>query len=121
MGMGAANFLGALEADSRAQMTVTIKEDRQSAKDYLPISAAVDGLYRIASAGRERLYNVASGAATTHDEVAQILAHTRGTKVEFAPHSIRRRFSAIDTTRLRDEFGLLAPETAGALEAFFAL
>ena len=119
-GMNASNFLGALEAGSREGANVRISEDRDSAKDYIPIERACDLLMKIALFGKERLYNVASGQSIDHAAIAALLHETRNAIVSFAANGAKRRLPEIDTTRIETEFSLEPTPILNDLRAFLA-
>jgi nucleoside-diphosphate-sugar epimerase len=83
---------------------VVLRTAPDSCKDYVSIRDVTRALVRIATAGRERLYNVASGRNTTHAEVASALRACTGCAVEFAAGAPTVAFPPIDVGRLRAEF-----------------
>ena len=60
---------------------------------------------RIAGAGRERLYNLASGASVTHAQLAGRLGEILGCGVAYAPGALESRFPRICNQRICNEFG----------------
>jgi hypothetical protein len=61
-------------------------------------------LPQIATAGRHRVYNVASGVNTTHREIVERLGELTGCTVSVAAGARATRFPLISTDRLRGEF-----------------
>ncbi len=66
--------------------------------------ARAELLELIALHGKERLYNVASGEATTHGALAEKL-FTAGYTVDFAESGKTRALPAINIGRIEQEFG----------------
>jgi nucleoside-diphosphate-sugar epimerase len=76
-----------------------------SAKDYIHIDDACELLIDVATGGRERLYNVASGENVSHGRWAAHFKARTGCRIEVAPNAPLQRAAAIDVTRIRQEFG----------------
>ncbi len=99
-------FLSALLDELNQRGTVTFGEAPESAKDYIAAPEAARLLAAIAVGGRQRLYNVASGRATRHAELAEAIRQLTGARITFAPEAPIRAFPAADVSRVRHEFGL---------------
>jgi nucleoside-diphosphate-sugar epimerase len=97
-------FLGAVIDELLTSGSVEIKEAPTSAKDYISVEDVCEHLQSIAIAGRERIYNVASGIRTSHREIAEKLAQVTGGTVAFAPGAACRRFPRVDVSRISSEF-----------------
>lgn len=104
LGQTAATFLGSLLQDFATDRRATIRESRDSSKDYISIDDVVSLAEKIARSGQHRLYNVASGQPVCHLEIAKV-ALDEGFACDFAPNGNRRVFPRIDTSRLANEFG----------------
>ncbi len=104
-GQGTTSFLGSVIESVRRTGAVTIREDALSSKDYVAVDDVVRLIAAISLRGRERLYNVASGAATTHGTLASALGRLTGATITFQPGAARRVFPMIDNERVRQEFG----------------
>lgn len=111
-GQSSDSFLASVLADVLATGRTTLREASESAKDYVAVDEVCRLLEAIALRGRARLYNVASGRNTSHQELAGMLADAAGASVEFAPGAPVRRFPPIDTTRATREFGQAANHLA---------
>lgn len=98
------NFLGSVIAEARREGTVTILEDPSSSKDYIHVDDVVGLLLSISLRGCHRIYNVASGTATTHAEIARLVREEFGATVDFRTAGVRRCFPTIDIGRICDEF-----------------
>ncbi|MBI2380954.1 MAG: NAD(P)-dependent oxidoreductase [Gammaproteobacteria bacterium] len=118
-GMAADTFLGAVLAELRRQRRVVIGEAPESCKDYVAIDDVVPALVHIATRGRERIYNLASGQVFTHAELATALRNLGG-DVTFQPGAPIRRLPAIDTARLRQEFPYVPTRLETALPELLA-
>jgi nucleoside-diphosphate-sugar epimerase len=103
--MSAATFLGQVLREGRATGGVVFRQSPASAKDYVSTSAVVRLLPAIAAGGRQRIYNVAAGANTSHAAIASCLRDVTGWRTEFAPNAPTMRHPLIDTARLDAEFG----------------
>ena len=79
------------------------------------------GCRRSPSAGRQRLYNVAAGANTSHAAIADCLRDIAGWQTGFAPDAPTVRHPPIDTTRLATEFGATASNLVADLPTLLAL
>jgi nucleoside-diphosphate-sugar epimerase len=97
-------FLGSVVRDLVRNGKVIIGESPGSSKDYISVESVVETLGSIAMRGRERLYNLASGNAVTHEALADAMRRC-GYTVEFSAEAPRRVFPIIDTARIRSEFG----------------
>jgi len=82
---------------------VTILDAPESAKDYVHVEDAVAALIGIATDGKERVYNVASGRNVSHGEIADELARLTGALIEFGADPAAIVFPPIDTARLRSD------------------
>jgi len=98
-----ANFLPSLVREARSGRIV-LQTAMDSSKDYIHIDDVVELLPRIATEGRERLYNVASGIQTTHEQWTTLFAAHTGCVVKVVPSAPTRRFVPIDIGRIRTEF-----------------
>ncbi len=97
-------FLGQLIREGQETGRVMLRQDARSAKDYIACADVVALLPRIASDGRQRLYNVAAGHNVSHATIAALLRAHRGWTVDFAPDAPLVHFPTIDVSRLMGEF-----------------
>lgn len=96
-------FLGSILSQVNRGNTVVIEESPDSGKDYVNIDDTVGMLSHIATQGREKIYNVASGAITTHEAIAGLLnSHCEGS-VSFSAEGKRRRLPLINIERIKAE------------------
>ncbi|MFZ1109706.1 MAG: SDR family oxidoreductase [Rhodomicrobium sp.] len=103
-GQKSATFLGAVISEILESGALEIREAPNSMKDYIGINEVCECLQSIALAGRERIYNVASGLQTSHQAIAEKLSALTGGTIAFAPGAPCRRFPPIDVSRLASEF-----------------
>lgn len=115
-GLRPPNFVAAIAAEARATGRILLRQAAGSRKDYVALDDVLDLLPRIATDGRERLYNVASGMLTTHAEVAAAF----GVPVEVAPGAPLVTFPPIATGRVRAEFAFQPRPLGPALAALRA-
>jgi len=99
------NFLSTLIADAVEHGSVTLRTSAQSAKDYVALDDVVRLLPRIATEGRARLYNVASGIDVTNAALARALGEAASCRVEIEAGAPTVRFPTVDNGRVREEFG----------------
>ena len=97
------NFLHALTHEAQGGRIV-LQTALDSVKDYIHIDDVVDLLIRIATSGRQRIYNVASGVQTTHQQWTDQLAKQTGCSVEVANGAPTSSFVQIDISRICSEF-----------------
>jgi nucleoside-diphosphate-sugar epimerase len=84
---------------------VSLETSLDTTRDFVAVSDVVRLLTRIALGGRERVYNVASGAGVTNASLTEALARLTGCEVAVLPGAPRLERPAVDTERVRGEFG----------------
>ncbi|MGH8052125.1 MAG: NAD-dependent epimerase/dehydratase family protein [Arenimonas sp.] len=97
-------FLGAILESARNHQEIRIHEHPESAKDYINIQDAIDCIEHIVLHGNHRLYNVASGQNTSHEDIAKCLMSKCSLKVSFEDYGDMRKFPLLNTDRLQSEF-----------------
>lgn len=98
------NFIPSLMREA-AGGCIRLRSHPQSAKDYIAMDDVVRLLPRIARDGRHRLYNVASGQQTRHDEWVRRIQARHPCRVEWLEDAPDQSFPPIDVRRLQSEFG----------------
>lgn len=121
IGMPPETFLGQVLREGRETGGVVFRQSPASAKDYVSVAAAVRMLPAIATAGRQRTYNVASGGNTSHAAIGYYLRDIAGWHTGFAPDAPTVRHPAIDTARLDAEFGPTGSNLIADLPALLGL
>jgi nucleoside-diphosphate-sugar epimerase len=96
-------FLGSVLRDLKKNGRTTIGENPASSKDYVSVDDVTERLEQISVNGKERLYNIASGVATTHKALAEVI-QSCGLSVNFAPDGITRALPGINIDRISQEF-----------------
>lgn len=100
------NFLNAV-IDEATTGSLTLRTTLDSEKDYILLSDVVAMIPVIATQGTHRIYNLASGRNTTHQEIVRQL----NCEVTVAPNAATIQFPRISIERLQDEFGF-QPDTS---------
>lgn len=98
---------------------ICLKTALSSSKDYVLISDVVEMLCLIATEGRERIYNIASGISTKHSEWVDKISSITGCVVEVAPHAPVVNFAPININRLEVEFNFQPRSVLSALTNHF--
>jgi nucleoside-diphosphate-sugar epimerase len=104
-GPDAGGFVQSLLRDALERGRVTLESSLDSSRDFVSVAGVVSLLTRIALAGTERVYNVASGVPVTNEELTDALAQLTGCEVVVRPEAERVVRPPIDVSRVRDEFG----------------
>jgi nucleoside-diphosphate-sugar epimerase len=99
------NFLSDVIKCAVQAKHVKLETTLESEKDYISIGDVVDLLIKIASGGKYKIYNVASGINTSNQKIMNKLAGLTGCVVEVAPHAKTIKFPVIDNEIVRSEFG----------------
>lgn len=110
------NFLPSVITDALAKRRVVLRTTRDSAKDYISINAVAQGLIDIATRGRERIYNLASGVNVSNGQLVEKLSHLTGCEVEFLADAETINFPVIDISRIQTEFGFQPSDVLSDLE-----
>ena len=100
------NFLSTIITDAITQQKVVLQTSAGSAKDYISVDNVVDGLIAIATRGKERIYNLASGVNVSNHELTEALRNATGCTVEYSPSAPLVSFPPINIDRVRAEFDL---------------
>jgi nucleoside-diphosphate-sugar epimerase len=106
------NFLSSIIRDA-LKGRIVLRTALESAKDYVSIDQVTPLLVQIATGGRRRLYNVASGLDTSHGTIVRELVKCTGCGVDVVPNAPRTGFPRIDISRITDEFEFSPRELAG--------
>ena len=106
------NFLTTIIKDAIINRKITLQTSAESAKDYVSIDNVVEALIEIATRGKQRIYNVASGVNVSNDQLTERLQLLTGCEVEYSDSAPLVTFPPISIDRLRAEFGF---HTSGVL------
>ena len=99
------NFLSSVLRDCVERREVVFQSAWNSERDFVSVRDVVTLLPRIASAGRCRLYNIASGVNTSNEALAAILRARTGSAFSVATGARKVTYPNISIGRIRDEFG----------------
>lgn len=110
------NFLPSVIGDALVKGQVVLRTTSDSAKDYISVTAAVEGLIDIATRGRERVYNLASGVNVSNGQLVEKLRSLTGCEIEFLPDAKAIKFPVIDASRMRAEFGFQSSDVLNDLD-----
>ncbi len=114
-GMGEANFLTSILREAIRTGAITLRQALDSEKDYVALTDVLEALVCVSVAGRERLYNVASGHNVTHAQIVRAVQDISGCSVAVAPGSPTSRFPTIAIDRLVNLGIRPSAEVTGAL------
>ena len=98
------NFLPTIIRDAITKRKIVLQTAANSEKDYIAVDKVVDAVIDIAGAGKERIYNLASGFNVSNAQLADALRDVTACSVEFSPQAPSVTFPRINTDRLRAEF-----------------
>lgn len=98
------NFLSAIIRDAVLRKKIVLRTSFDSEKDYISISDVVDILIRIATNGRGRIYNLASGRNTSNFDLSETVKSLTGCEVEVAAGAKRVAFPKMNIKRIKEEF-----------------
>lgn len=116
---GSQNFLSDILRRAATEGRVTFRTSPTSQKDYVALSDVVALLLSIAESGRELVYNIASGTATSHQAIADVLANQLQIRCEFEPSAPTIHNNPISAERVRREFGFTTRTLLADLPALF--
>jgi nucleoside-diphosphate-sugar epimerase len=115
------NFLSSLIRDAVQRKKVRLCTSLDSAKDYVSIDDVVDVLIRIATEGRERIYNVASGQNVSNRELVERIGWLTSSEIEVAQDASVSVLPRIGIDRLVQEFGFKPAQVLDDLEKLVEL
>lgn len=117
---GSDNFVFALIREARRTGAIVLHTTLDSEKDYIHVDDATGLLVRIALAGRERVYNVASGRNLSNADIVEAIRAVLPVTVRVAEGARRIAFAPIDTARIAAEFGFRPRQLAATVSALAA-
>jgi nucleoside-diphosphate-sugar epimerase len=94
---------------------IQIRTALGSSKDYVSVDDVADLVLRIAGGSRQRVYNVAAGHNTTHQQIIDAIAAVLPVEVSVTQDAPLAVAQTIDIRRVRDEFGFAPRELLGAI------
>ena len=99
------SFLGTIIQEAINDGTITLRSSLESVRDYISVDDLAPLLVRIATTGRQQIYNVGGGENITNREVTAAIAALTGCSVSVVPGAPTTGFARIDCSRVREEFG----------------
>lgn len=99
------NFLTTIMRDAILKKRIVLQTSLDSERDYISIDDVVELVIKIATSGRERIYNVASGINVSHRELTNKISEFTGCRVEVMEKAPKVSFPTINIDRIREEFG----------------
>ena len=115
------NFLSTVLRDVIDGGEITLRTALDSTRDFISVDDVVGCLIEIASSGRHRIYNVASGREVSNRKLAARLTELTGCRVSVAPGAPPAAMPAVSVDRVREEFGFEASNLLADLPELIAL
>jgi nucleoside-diphosphate-sugar epimerase len=98
------NLVPVLIRDALTKKIMMLSITRTSSKDYVALEDVLDLIPKIALFGNRRIYNVASGANTTIEDIVACIERCTGARAEWRNNSPEIIFPKLDINRVRVEF-----------------
>lgn len=114
------SFLGTIIQEAIREGTITLRSSLESVRDYISIDDLVPLLVRIATNGRQQIYNVGGGENITNREVTAAISALTGCSVSVVSGAPTTGFARIDCSRVREEFGFAPARVLGDLPLLVA-
>ena len=102
--LGSGNFIFSLIRDAVDKDRIILGQPLDQAKDYIGIDDVLRLLFDIATKGKQRLYNIASGIPVSNREVVEKISAVTGCAVEAAGGQNGMNFPRISIRRIEEEF-----------------
>jgi nucleoside-diphosphate-sugar epimerase len=115
------SFLPSLVRSAIHEKRIALQTSLESAKDYLSVEVAAKLLVDIASAGQQRIYNVASGTNVTNRAISEALQTLSGCEVAVEPSAATIIYPLIDTRRVQNEFPFKSRSVTDSLPNLVAI
>jgi nucleoside-diphosphate-sugar epimerase len=108
-------FLADIVREVRSTGSVVLQSAADSAKDYIALDDAVEGVLRLARHDGQVRCNVASGRNITNREIADLLREHLGAEVVFEEGATTRRATPIRIDALRERTGFVPADPVPAI------
>lgn len=102
-----ANFITNVIGQIKSEKSVRFFTTPDSEKDYIPVDIAADLLIHIASSGKNKIYNVASGLNLSNQLLIELLKEQFEFSYTFDDNAREIKFPRIDVSNLTAEFGYM--------------
>jgi nucleoside-diphosphate-sugar epimerase len=119
-GMNPRVFLSDILAQAKNTGIIRLHSALSSAKDYVSVSAACRLTWEIGTSSRERIYNVASGTNTSHQEILTALAALLPLEVFVDDDAPLKPATPIAVQRIAGEFGASPSDLLAELPTLLA-
>jgi nucleoside-diphosphate-sugar epimerase len=103
-GMCHENFLYEISIQALRENKICLRTAVNSSKDYLDVKDAVPVLYKIATGGKEFLYNVASGENTKTLDIINTISQACDLTIKVSENAPTITASAVDIHKIQNEF-----------------
>jgi len=103
-------FVPSIICDALKAGRIDLETALESAKDYIAMEDVVTMLPEIAFKGEQRLYNLASGGQTTHEQITTEICNALGVSLHVKKDAPRSHFPDASIARLQREFGFQPQE-----------
>lgn len=98
------NFLTSIIRSAVIDGHIDMRTAGASSKDYISIDQTVELLIRLAGPAQHRVYNIASGRNTRHDQLTQRISALTGATVRYAENAPLVAMRPIDNQRTATEY-----------------
>jgi nucleoside-diphosphate-sugar epimerase len=98
------NFITSIIKEGIGQKKIVFKTTLDSAKDFISLPDAVHLILKIATDGKDKIYNVASGKRTTNIDIVSKIQQLRAWKIDVSPDAEKIVFPNVDISRVKKEF-----------------
>ncbi len=99
------NFLSDIIWQAVQLKHVRLETSLESEKDFISINDVCELILKIASNGKQRIYNVASGFNVSNRQILEVLVRLTGCSVEIASDARTIKFPPINIEAINSEFG----------------
>jgi nucleoside-diphosphate-sugar epimerase len=99
------NFLASLIQSAQEIGSIKLEVHPDSVRDFIDVFDVVNVLVKIATTGRYKIYNVASGQNASLESVARFIADLTGSSLELDVNKPKSSIPTIDILRISGEFG----------------
>jgi len=108
-------FLADIVREARSTGALVLRSGAASAKDYIALDDAVEGVLRLTRYGGQLRCNVASGRNVANAEIAALLREHLGADVSYGEGADTRRATPIKIDALRDRTGFVPADPVPAI------
>ncbi|HEV7571208.1 MAG TPA: CmcI family methyltransferase [Thermoanaerobaculia bacterium] len=114
------SFLGSIIHDALTDGAIALRSSLESTRDYISVDALAPLLVRIATTGRQQIYNAGGGENVTNDELTSAISALTGCSVSVVPGAPTTGFARMDCSRIQEEFAFSPPRMLDELPRLVA-